>query len=147
MAVVVGSFATDDRAQEALERLRIEGFRDEDLALLSRSAREGTETVPAPDDPRRGDSAVPVSTFATVAGVIIGGAMFGPVGAIIGGLATGGGLGAWLSTRGMTEDEAREYEHRVAEGQHLVAVRTTDRLATARGVLLEAGAEYVGRQD
>jgi hypothetical protein len=146
MAVVVGSFANADRAEAALNRLRVEGFREEDLALLSRSTHEGTETVPAPDDPRRGDSAVPVATFATIAGVVAGGAMFGPIGAIIGGLATGGGLGSWLSTRGLTEDEAREYEQRVSEGHHLVAVRTDMHTATARGLLLEAGATSVGRQ-
>ncbi|MGH2354407.1 MAG: hypothetical protein ACRDJN_22600, partial [Chloroflexota bacterium] len=92
------------------------------------------------------DSTVPVTTFATITGVIVGGALFGPVGAIIGGLAAGGGLGAALSTRGMTEDEVREYETQLSAGHYVLTVDADGRESTARAILTVAGAERLNAE-
>ncbi|HEX2034895.1 MAG TPA: hypothetical protein VHS99_11975 [Chloroflexota bacterium] len=150
MPIVSGAFVDRVRAEEALGRLREAGFQDNEMGLVTRTEAEEDRTVevPAPDDPRRGDSAVPVATFATIAGVVVGGAFFGPVGAIIGGLATGGGLGAVLSTRGYTEDEARAYERRLGAGHHVLTVNTGadadgTRTYAARTILRQHGADLI----
>jgi hypothetical protein len=139
VTVIVGTFATRTAAEAAAARVRAAGFPEDAISLIARANEPGSTPEP---DPRRESDDLPVTAFATITGVLIGGALFGPVGAIVGGLAAGGSLGTWLSTRGLSEEEARQFESELAEGRFLLAIEAGDREREVRD-LLAAGAEEV----
>jgi hypothetical protein len=140
MAVVVGTFGTQVEAEDALASLRAAGLDDGDLALLTHAR----DAVGAPDDPdQRANRTVDVATIGAAVGAVLGGALLGPVGAVVGGLAAGGGLAAALETRGMTREEAMEYEARLASGRYTLVVNAGAREADVRDLLRRAGADRV----
>jgi hypothetical protein len=143
--VIVAGFDDRERAEAALAQLRAAGFDDDDIALVT-GRDPAAADVPGQQDPRRGDSTLPVATFGTAAGAVVGGAMFGPAGAIVGGL-VGGGFGAMLSGRGMTEDEIRDYESYLREGRYTLAVDAAPREAEAWRILKQAGADRLRERD
>jgi hypothetical protein len=137
MAVLVGSFQTAYEASEAVTRLREAGFSDSDLSLISRP-EEASE--PPADAEQRGHRAVDAAAIGAAVGVIVGGALLGPLGALLGGAAAGGGLAAALNSRGVQRAEAEEYERRLHAGAFVLAVDAGARIAAADAALTAAGA-------
>lgn len=140
MPLVVGSFDTQTQAEEAVARLEAIGFADADLAVVSQAA---DPPKPPKDEEQRAHDVVDVSVAGAALGAILGGALLGPVGAVLGGTAAGGGVAAAFSSHGASEEEVREYEARLREGRYLLAVRTDDRTADARAVLDQFGADRI----
>jgi hypothetical protein len=124
MAVLVGTFQTAEEADAAVARLREAGFADTDLSLIS---RPGDAVDPPPDPEQRGHRAA--------VGAVVGGALLGPVGAVLGGVAGGGGLAAALNARGVEQADAAEYERRLQAGAYVLAVEAGARTADADAIL------------
>ena len=143
MALIVGTFETQGEAEAALAQLLAAGFAEQDIALVDNQAQAD---VPGAQDPRRDEGGVPVALFATAVGVIIGGGLFGPIGAVIGGLTTGGLLGATMERHGITRDELERYESRLRKGRYSLAVSTVLREDEARRLLRAAGAADVDEE-
>jgi hypothetical protein len=140
MAVVVGMFETADEADAAVARLKAAGFGDADLSLVSRPG----EAVEAPPDPeQRGHRSLDAAAVGAVVGAVAGGALLGPIGAVVGGAAAGGGLAALLSSRGVERAAAEEYERQLEAGQYVLAVEAGEREAEARHALASVGAERI----
>jgi hypothetical protein len=90
------------------------------------------------------------ATLGAAAGAVLVGALLGPVGAVIGGLAAGGGLAAALESRGMVRAEAEEYQRRLHEGRFVLAVHLDPddgRAADVERILRGAGAQRIGLQE
>jgi hypothetical protein len=139
MAVLVGTFNTQTEADQALADLEEAGFSDGDLSIISR-----TDAVDPPDTPeQRGHWAVDAATVGAAVGVVVGGALLGPVGALIGGAAAGGGLAAAFKSRGMAEREAQEYEAQLRAGRVVLAVDAGDRVSMVEAILDRAGARRI----
>src|SRR5688572_13643091 len=109
MATIVGIFDTQPQAETALIRLREAGFRDDSLALVA-NAPPGTgadevapadaalaETAPTEDAADAADTTRPIETsgeraedvttgaaLGAAIGVIAGGGLLGPAGALLG---------------------------------------------------------------
>jgi hypothetical protein len=140
MAVVVGAFETRTQAEDAIGRLKAAGFSEEDFSLVSREH----EAVGVPDDAdQRANKTVDVATVGAAAGAVLVGALLGPVGAVIGGLAAGGGLAAWLESRGMSAEEAAEYQARLHAGRLALVIHVTERAPQVRQILAAAGADRI----
>jgi hypothetical protein len=84
------------------------------------------------------------AAFGAAVGVIVGGGMMGPLGAIAG-TAVGATIGGLLAGRGMGLHEASSYEEAVRSGRFLVAVDTGRQEPTPemRAILEVAGAQTV----
>ena len=84
------------------------------------------------------------AAFGAAVGVIVGGGLMGPLGAIAG-TAAGATIGGFLAGRGMGMHEASSYEEAVRSGQYLVAVDTGAQEPTPemRAILEVAGAQAV----
>ena len=88
MPVLAATFLTRSEADDAIERLRANGFTPDQFALVSREA----DAIGAPDDAdQRANHVVDAATAGAVVGAVLVGALFGPIGAVVGGLAAGGG--------------------------------------------------------
>jgi uncharacterized membrane protein len=143
MAVVVGTFETRAQAEDAIERLKAAGFTDGDFSLISRE----DDAVAAPEDEeQRAHRTVDVATVGAAAGAVLVGALLGPVGAVIGGLAAGGGLAAWLESRGLSGEAAADYERRLHAGRLTLVVNAEDRAVEARRLMNAAGADRIDTQ-
>ena len=144
MAIVAGSFITRGEAEDAIARLKANGFSEADFALIS----PPEDAVGAPeDDEQRAHRTVDAATVGAAAGAVLVGALLGPVGAVIGGVAAGAGVAALLESRGMIHADAEEYERRLREGRHVLAVPLADddtRLSGVERILDSAGATRVG---
>lgn len=139
MSRVVGSYASEKQAIEAIEDLKRRGHRTEDISVLSKS-KEETENITEETGTHAGEGAATGAlaggALGGLGGVLAGiGALaipgIGPIvaaGPIVAGLtgaAAGagvGGLAGALIGAGIPEDEAKEYENRFNEGQILVLV-------------------------
>jgi hypothetical protein len=167
MAVIVGSFLTQDEAEQAYVQLRNAGYADENLALISNVTNtvRGSEStaVDAADvmsiDERESEATGPslltpeatgqseekrvdAAALGAAIGLMAGGGLFGPIGAIVG-TAAGGGIGAALASRGMHQEEAAAYAAHLREGRYLVAVETDAPDVEVRAIMDEAGAGKV----
>lgn len=147
MAVVAGTFLTDAEADDAMARLRAAGLTDDQFSLVSHEH----DAVGAPEDgEQRANHAVDAATVGAAAGAIVGGALLGPVGAVIGGLALGGGFAAALESRGMRRAEAEEYERHLHEGRLILAVHldpNDPREGDVERILRGAGAGRIGLRE
>lgn len=140
MAVLIGTFETQDAVDTAIVRLREAGFADADMSVVSRPG----EAVEAPPDPeQRGHHAVDAAAIGAGVGVIVGGALLGPVGALLGAAAGGGSLAALLMSRGVAQRDAQEYERRLEAGRYVLAVEAGDRTGVADSILTTSGAERI----
>jgi len=140
MAVLVGTFKSVDEADDAVTRLKAAGVSDGELSLITRT---GDAVDPPSGEEQRGHRSMDLAAVGAMAGAVVGGALLGPVGAVIGGMAAGGGLAAALNSRGVERADAEEYERRLSEGQHVVAVEATGREDTVRAILAGAGADHI----
>jgi hypothetical protein len=156
---VFGLYSTRTQADEALEALREEGFRSEDVSVLF-SDNEGTKDFAM----RKGTKAPEGAATGGASGVVIGGALgwlvgigalaipglgpfiaAGPIAAALSGAGAGaviGGIAGSLVGLGVPEYEAKRYEGRVREGNLLMSVHCDDAAwaKKAKQILEETGA-------
>lgn len=139
MSKVVGSYHSENEAIDAIEDLKRQGYRSEDISVLSKD-KEETRNVTEETGTHAGEGAatgaVTGGALGGLGGVLAGiGALaipgIGPIvaaGPIVAGLtgaAAGagvGGLAGALIGMGIPEDEAQEYETQFKEGRILVLV-------------------------
>jgi hypothetical protein len=120
---------------------------------LDAAASEGaTYTRESRDEPamantseKEAESAVNSAALGAAVGVFVGGGAMGPLGIALGAVAgTGVGLAAALVSRGLSQNEAQEYEADVMAGRYLVAVETERHSADeVRALLKESGVQQV----
>ena len=141
---VVGYYNNENEAIEAIEDLKRQGYRPEDISVLSKDKDE-TETVAEETGTHAGEGAatgaVTGGALGGLGGVLAGiGALAipgigpivaaGPVVAGLTGAAAGagvGGLAGALIGMGVPEEEAKEYETRFNEGKILVLIDEENR--------------------
>ena len=141
---VVGYYNNENEAIEAIEDLKRQGYRPEDISVLSKDKDE-TETVTEETGTHAGEGAatgaVTGGALGGLGGVLAGiGALAipgigpivaaGPVVAGLTGAAAGagvGGLAGALIGMGVPEEEAKEYETRFNEGKILVLIDEENR--------------------
>ncbi|WP_203333238.1 general stress protein [Planococcus beigongshangi] len=139
MSRIVGSYNSEEKAIKAIEDLKREGYRAEDISVLSKDEAE-TKHVTEETGTHAGEGAATGAlaggALGGLGGVLAGiGALaipgIGPIvaaGPIVAGLtgaAAGagvGGLAGALIGLGIPEDEAKDYENRFNEGEILVLV-------------------------
>lgn len=147
MAVIAGTFLTRAEADDAIRRLEAAGLREDQFSLVSHE----NDAVGAPeDDEQRAHHTLDAAMVGAAAGAVLVGALLGPVGAVIGGLAAGGGLAAVLESRGMTRAEAAEYQRHLHEGRLILAVHLDPddgRVAEVEQILRGAGAGRIGLRE
>lgn len=123
-----------------MDRLRAVGFGNEDFSLISHAQ----DAAGAPVDEEQGAGRrVDTAMVGGAIGVVVGGFLLGPIGAVIGGVAAGGGLTAALGGLGVTHDGATEYQRRLHAGRYVLAVREDGRTDEVRRVLSASGADDV----
>lgn len=153
----IGVFENEERAHQAIDKLRQAGFSEQQIGVLVR--REGMEhpenvAVKSDLEAEKGAAAGAVTggtvggllglTVATVAipgfGVVAAaGALAGALGGAAAGLASGGLLGALIG-KGLSEEEIAHYESQFNEGRSLVVVESESRLGEAISIMGDAGA-------
>lgn len=134
---VTGYYDNEQEAIEAIEELKLQGYRQEDISVISKNKGE-TETVTEETGTHASEGAtaglVTGGALGGLGGVIVGlGALAipgigpivaaGPIAAGITGAAAGagiGGLAGALIGMGIPEEEAQEYETHFNKGKILV---------------------------
>lgn len=136
---IVGSFRTEEEASRAIEQLKAEGYSTDEISVIAKDRKDmkaiSEETgTKAPEGVATGATAG--GLVGGIAGLLAGlGIMAipvfgpimvaGPIAVTLTGTAVGagaGGLVGGLIGLGIPEDEAKEYESNVKEGQILVLV-------------------------
>lgn len=171
---VVGVFQSRERAQQAVNELKQEGFRDDQIGVVARNGEGNREVSDGDGDGESYAGEGAVTGIATGAGVgalwglgIIAGVLpiLGP--AIAGGAlaailtsaaagAAAAGLAGALIGMGIPKDEAEYYEEEFKAGRTLVTVSAEGRESQATAILRrlggydissrsEAGAQSVGQ--
>ena len=159
---VYGIYRDRDHAEEAVDALLTEGFRNEDISVLL------PENVGTKDFAHKKDTKAPEGTTTGAAtGGAIGGTLgllagigalaipglgpfiaAGPIMGALAGLGAGGAVGGLIGAlvgMGIPEYEAKRYEGRVKEGGILLSVHcdNSDWVKRAKNILEETGAEDV----
>jgi len=145
--VVVQSFATEDEAVQAIERLQGAGFTSDQISVIAKdkdTARNVTEATGTEAEEGALTGAVAGGALGALAAVIagasaiaipgIGIAIGGPIAMAIAG-AAGGGLVGGLVGMGIPENEANQYNERLEAGDVVVTVVAGSREAEARSLL------------
>ena len=143
MSRVVGSYETENEAIRAIEDLQRQGYRSEDISVLSKDKKE-TEAITEETGTHAGEGAatgaVTGGALGGLGGVLAGiGALAipgigpivaaGPIAAGLTGAAAGagvGGLAGALIGLGIPDEEAEMYETHFNEGKILVLVEEND---------------------
>ncbi|WP_080848829.1 general stress protein [Cytobacillus gottheilii] len=136
---VVGSYTNEREAIDAVERLRADGYRSEDISVISRNRanlEEVTEETGTKAEQGLATGAATGGILGGLTGILAGvGALAipgigpivaaGPIATALAGAAVGAGAGSIagaLIGMGIPEDEANRYEADVKEGNILVIV-------------------------
>jgi len=159
---VFGIYATRKQTENAIEQLRLSGFRAADVSVLL-PHNEGTKDFAV----TKGSKAPEGAATGAASGAFVGGALgwlagvgalaipgigpfiaAGPLMATLGGLGAGaavGGLTGGLVGAGIPEYEAKRYEGRIARGGILLSVHADDRqwVERAKNILEATGAEDI----
>lgn len=136
---VVGYYDTEREAVHAIEKLKREGYRNEDISVISKNKEDADHITEETDTKAPEGAAAGAATGGVLGG--LGGVLAGlgtlaipgigpvvaagPIVAGITGAAAGasvGGLAGALIGMGIPEDEARQYSEYVNEGKILVLV-------------------------
>lgn len=159
---VVGVFRSEERAREAINELKRQGFDEREISLIAKDhkggGREGAgrsenEGLTMGEE-NVGDGALTGSAIGGIAGLLAGaGALLipgvgpiiaaGPLAAFLTGV-VGGGLVGSLVDFGIPEERGRHYEERVKRGDILVTLKAgEDETPKVSSVLKRFGAEDV----
>ncbi|HEY7309745.1 MAG TPA: general stress protein [Gemmataceae bacterium] len=158
-STVVGVFEDQSAAQKAVAELRRVGFREDQIGVVTREARnvsahEEVETDEATSNVGAGAAtgaiagagvgalwALGIVTIGLPAvGPVIAGGILASVLASAAGTAVAGGIVGALIGLGVPEEQARSYESEVHAGRTIVTVQTADRYRDAENVLHNHGA-------
>lgn len=156
MKRVVGIFKTEDQAIRAIEGLKRDGYREDEISVVTKDrgqhdrvaevagnvtdARDGRVDRDGDAGSKAVGGAVTGGTIGGIGGLLLGLGSFaipgigpivaaGPIAAAIGGALAGGAVGGLLGALtdfGIPEEEAREYETRINAGEILVLVDADD---------------------
>ena len=156
MKRVVGIFKTEDQAIRAIEGLKRDGYREDEISVVTkdkgqhdrvtevagdvRDVRDGNVDRDGDAGSKAAGGAITGGTIGGIGGLLLGLGTFaipgigpiiaaGPIAAAIGGALAGGAVGGLLGALtdfGIPEEEAREYETRINAGEILVLVDTDD---------------------
>ena len=156
MTAIVGAFETRGMAERAVNELMAAGFRPDQVSVLG---RDGQPTDLTPENETAGNIATGAGIGAAVGGigallagtaalaipgigpVLALGTWAGALSAAMGGGLVGGLIG-FLTSQGISEEDASRYAERVRAGAYLVAVTPdTGEQAKAESILANAGAE------
>ena len=141
--VLIGTFADSSAARRFVEELKRTGFRDDQIGVAAPREETGADEVEegAVAGMVTGGAWGALLGTAIAAGLVPGvgpvmsaGLLAGIFGGAAAGAAAGGLVGALIGL-GMSEDEARQYEHHLRAGRTLVIVKGNGRLAEAGGIL------------
>src|SRR5579859_5696996 len=163
-STVVGVFHDRERAREAIEALKEDGFAGDSISILSPD-KQATQAIAEDTGTHAGTGA---ATGAVTGGILggLGGWLEG-IGALaipgvgpfiaagafasaLGGAAIGAGIGAIagaLMGMGVPEEHARYYEGEAKAGKTLVTVRAEERYEDAQRILRDHGAYDVESRD
>src|SRR5215207_993166 len=157
-STVVGVFSDRMDAERAIDSLRQQGFRDEQIGIAMRDQQHPEGTVrKAPDGPDGGSTATGAVTGGVLGGVLgalaaglipgigpvlAGGMLAGVLGGAAVGAVSGGLLGA-LTGMGVPEEDARYYDEEFRGGRTIVTVKADERYDEARAILQSHGAHDV----
>jgi hypothetical protein len=156
---VIGVFRSENRAREAINELKAQGFNEREISLIAKEKKELEE-----DDERGGNLTMEKQNLGE--GVMTGGALGGIAGLLAGAGAllipgvgpiiaagplaafltgvVGGGLVGGLVDFGIPEERGRHYEERVKRGDILVTVKAEDdEVSQITSVLKRYGGEDV----
>lgn len=150
---VLGVFEERKQAEEALEALKREGFREGEISVVGKDDRRGEGN----GDQGLGRGAAWGAGIGTGAGILAtAGALtipgigplvaLGPLATVLGGAATGGVSGA-LADWGIPEQRGRDIENRVREGRFVTIVDANGKADKARDVLKQKGAREVEKYE
>ncbi|MDR3592214.1 MAG: hypothetical protein P4N41_21355 [Negativicutes bacterium] len=149
MKTVIGVFSSQKDAEQAVNRLRQQGFSNEEINIVSKK-QGGKQYV----DDDISDGALTGGTLGGIGGLILGaGALAipgvgpiiaaGPIAAALSG-AVAGGLAGGLIDWGIPAEVSRHYEQEVASGSILAVIRTNrQKVDQAAQILRQAGAKDV----
>jgi uncharacterized membrane protein len=136
---IVGVFETEQEAERAVENLKTQGYRAEDISIIARD-RDRLVEVEADTESKLpqglASGAATGGALGGTAGLLAGLGLLavpgigpllaaGPIAAALTGAAVGaaaGGFTGGLIGHGISENDAREYEGHVKEGKILVVV-------------------------
>src|SRR5829696_1169860 len=156
---VVGLFRDSARAERAVRDLKDAGFTDNEIGVLMRDPAEQRKFAEDTGTKAGEGAAAGAATGGLLGGVFgllagVGALVIPGIGPIVaGGVlastlagagigAAAGGLAGALIGMGIPEEEAQYYERGFREGGILVTVDAGARKAEARGILLNAGADF-----
>lgn len=157
---LLGVFARRGQAEAAIDELRHEGFREDQVGLLTpggRVAEARTANTRREDEATRGTEigtltgtavgavggALAAALIPGVGPVLAGGYAAGILAGVIGGAAAGATVGCWVGpfvALGVPEDQAHRYEQELRDGRTILVIRPEDRLAEAERILHDHGA-------
>lgn len=147
----VGVFPNRTQANRAVEELRRNGFRTEEIGMVVSEGAEEIQPPPLEPGTRVPEGAVAGAAAGSALGgllgvalstvvipglgpVIAGGMLVGALAGVATGLASGGIVGALVGLN-VPEDEAQGYEREFRSGRTLVTVRAVGRYDEARQIL------------
>ncbi len=160
---VVGIFRSEERAKEAINELKRQGFDEREISLIARDNKQGGRQGGADGGGGQGftmsgqdvsDGALTGGAIGGIAGLLAGaGALLipgvgpiiaaGPLAAFLTGI-VGGGLVGGLVDFGIPEESGRHLEERVKQGDILVTLKANeDETPKVSSVLKRFGAEEV----
>lgn len=141
---IVGIFATEEEAILAIQRLKRDGYRDDEISVVAKDSEDIKKIRESTNTNIETESAAEGAAGGAVAGGLIGGAgallaelgliaipgigpllAAGPIAATLTGLVAGGAVGGLVGAlvdMGLTKEEAEEYEEYLDRGDILVMV-------------------------
>jgi hypothetical protein len=137
---VVGTFATREQAEAALDALIARGFASDAISVLTAEGKPVSFPTRGEDLRDEGvrDTAIG-ATLGGVAGFLIAGPLL-----LLTGVVVGGAIGL-LTALGASQPQAEHLAEQVRSGRYLAVVHTADRDAEAVAILENAGAADVQR--
>jgi hypothetical protein len=135
---VVGTFATREQAEDALDALLAAGFASDEISVMTAEGKP--VSFPTRGEELRDEGVRDTAIGATlggVAGFLIAGPLLLLTGVVVGGVV---GL---LTALGATRPQAEHLAEQVRSGRYLVAVHAANRDAEAVAALENAGAAEV----
>ncbi len=148
--VVIGVFSSHQQAEQAVQKLRQQGFTQEEINIVAKKGGKGEKYV----DDDITDGALTGGTLGGIGGLILGaGALAipgvgpiiaaGPIAAALGG-AVAGGVAGGLIDWGIPAQVSQKYEQHVAQGGILAIVQTSSqKVNQAAQILRQSGASDV----